>query len=161
MPAPLAPGKRAAILKDIRAGKSCGRTARDHHVSRSTVSKLAKDHGLGFERSQTEKAARAKQIDNRAKRAQLQSDLLDDAQKLRARAWSKYRVVVGGSEGAEVVELDLPPLTDVRAAYTSIGIIVDKSVAIEKHDTGDDAEAAKSVLAAVMEGLVAKHGDGA
>ncbi len=167
MPAPLAPSKRAAILKDIKAarahGKSAGQIARAHGVARSTVTKIAGEEGLpdAFERSQVLKAARAKQSDNKAKRAQLQSDLLDDAQKLRHRAWSPYKLVVGSAEGAEVVTLELPPLPDVRAAYTSIGIIVDKSVAIEKHDSGGDAEAAKSVLAAVMDGLVARHGDGA
>jgi transposase-like protein len=164
MPAPLAPAKRAAILQDIRAGgKSRNDIARAHGVAASTVGKIAADEGVtdAFDRTHSLKGARAKAVDNRAKRAQLESDLLDDAQKIRKRAWSPYTVVVSGPEGAETVTLELPPLQDVRAAYTSIGIIVDKSVVIEKHDSGDDAEAAKSVLAAVMEGLTARHGDGA
>jgi transposase-like protein len=162
MPQRMAPERRAAILRDIQAGKSRNQIARDHGVSAGSVTNIARENGEtgAFDRSGTLKGARAKQIDNRAKRAQLESDLLDDAQKLRKRAWSAYEVVVSGPEGAETVALDLPPLQDVRAAYTSIGIIVDKSVAIEKHDSGDDAEAAKSVLAAVMDGLVARHGDG-
>lgn len=163
MPQRMAPGKRAAILRDIKAGgQSRNQIARTHGVAASTVGKIATDEGIddAFDRTHALKGARAKAIDNRAKRAQLESDLLDDAQKFRERAWSMYKVVVGGTEGAEVVELDLPPLQDARAAYTAIGIIVDKSVAIEKHDSGDDAEAAKSVLAAVMDGLVARHGDG-
>jgi len=164
MPPRMAPEKRAAILKDIKAGgQSARQIGKSHGVSDAAVRRIAKAEGLvdAWSRDKTVKATRARVADNKAKRAQLESDLLDDAQKLRRRAWSKYKVIVGGAEGAEVVELDLPPLPDVRAAYTSIGIIVDKSVAIEKHDSGDDAEAAKSVLAAVMEGLVARHGDGA
>lgn len=164
MPNRMAPELRAAILEDIRAGgKSRNQIARAHGVAASTVGKIAADEGIAdaFDRTHALKGARAKAVDNRATRAQLESDLLDDAQKLRKRAWSKYTVVVGGPEGAETVTLDLPPLQDVRAAYTAIGIIVDKSVVIEKHDSGDDAEAAKSVLAAVMDGLVARHGDGA
>lgn len=164
MPNRMAPERRAAILRDIRAGgKSRNEIARSHGVAASTVGKIAADEGItdAFDRTHALKGARAKAVDNRAKRAQLESDLLDDAQKLRKRAWSPYTVVVSGPEGAETVTLEEPPLQDVRAAYTSIGIIVDKSVAIERHDSGDDAEAAKSVLAAVMDGLVARHGDGA
>lgn len=163
MPPRMAPQKRAAILKDIKAGgQSRNQIARKHGVAASTVGKIAGEEGItgAFDRTHTLKAARAKSADSKARRAQLVSDLLGDAQKLRDRAWSGYKIVVGGSEGAEVVELELPPLPDVRAAYTSIGIIVDKTIAVEKHDVGDDAEAAKSVLAAVMEGLVARHGDG-
>ena len=161
MPAPLAPAKRAAILADIEAGKPRNQIARDHSVSGSTVTKLARTvSDEPFDRSQALKATRAQQADNKTKRAQLQSDLLDDAQKLRERAWKPYKIVVGSAEGAEIVQLDLPPLPDVRAAYTSIGIIVDKSVVIEKHDSGDDAEAARSVLSAVLENLTVKHGDG-
>ncbi len=162
MPAPLAPGKRAAILKDIKAGMSRNQIARKHGVAASSVGRIAATEGItdAFDRTNALKGARAKAVDNKAKRAQLESDLLDDAQKLRGRAWAPYKIVVGGPEGAEVVDLDLPPLPDVRAAYTSIGIIVDKSVVIEKHDSGDDAEAAKSVLSAVLDNLTAKHGNG-
>lgn len=163
MPPRMAPERRAAILRDIQAGgKSRNEIARAHGVAASTVGQIAAAEGItdAFDRTHALKGARAKAVDNRAKRAQLESDLLDDAQKLRKRAWSVYEVVVSGPEGAETVTLDLPPLQDVRAAYTAIGIIVDKSVVIERHDSGDDAEAAKSVLAAVMDGLVARHGDG-
>jgi transposase-like protein len=162
MPKPLPARKRAAILRDIKTardnGKSAGQIARDHGVARSTVTKIAADTGNSdaFERTQTAKAARAKQADNKSKRTQLQADLLDDAQALRKRAWSPYQVVVGSAEGAEIVELDLPPLPDVRAAYTSIGIIVDKDRAYEKDKAdGDGAENAKSMLGRLFTGLAA------
>ena len=156
MPAPLAPRKRAAILADIEAG---GRSARQigkaHGVSDAAVRRIAKDAGLvdAWSRDKTVKATHARVADNKAKRAQLQSDLLDDAQKLRARAWASYKIVVGGPEGAEVVELELPPLPDVRAAYTSIGIIVDKDAAIERQAADSGADAAKSMLGRLFEGL--------
>jgi transposase-like protein len=157
----LAPQKRAAILKDIGTGLSRNQIARKHGVSASLVGKIAAQEGItdAWDRTHTLKGARAKAADNKAKRAQLQSDLLDDAQKLRARAWASYKIVVGGPEGAEVVELDLPPLPDVRAAYTSIGIIVDKDAAIERNASDEGADQAKSMLGKLFEGLAAAVGE--
>jgi hypothetical protein len=162
MPAPLAPRKRAAILADIEAGgKSARQIGKAHGVSDAAVRRIAKAEGLvdAWSRDKTVKATHARVADNKAKRAQLQSDLLDDAQKLRARAWSRYPVVVSGMEGAEKVWLDLPPLPDVRAAYTSIGIIVDKDRAYEKDAADGGSEHAKSMLGKLFEGLAAAVGE--
>jgi transposase-like protein len=166
MPKPLSARKRNAVLADIRAardnGSSAGKIARDHSIARSTVTKIAADNGLAdaFERTQTSKAARAKQLDNKAKRAQLQSDLLDDAQKLRKRAWEPYKIVIGGPEGAEIVTLELPPLPDVRAAYTSIGIIADKDRAYERDKAdGGGVDHAKSMLGRLFTGLAEVVGE--
>lgn len=140
MPKPLPPKKRAAILADIKAGqKSRNAIARDHGVSTSTVSGIASSEGLtdAFDRSGTEAATRARVIDCKAAREQLKADLLADAQRFRERAWSPYQVVVSTPEGAEVVTLDLPPLTEARAAYTAIGIAIDKSLRLEQHDSGE------------------------
>jgi transposase-like protein len=156
MPARIPDRKRARIVADIKAEKPRNQIARDHGVSPSTVTLIARQAGLGsaFDRSKTLKASRAKAIDNKAKRAQLASDLLDDAQKLRARAWEPYPVPMMGPEGAETVELTLPPLPDVRAAYTAIGIQVDKGLAIERHDKSDDGvDHAKSMLGQLLTGL--------
>lgn len=156
MPKPLEPAKRTAILQDIKTGqKSARQISRDHNVSVSTVSGIAKDAGLNdaFERSQTEKATRARSVDCKALRAQLKEDLLVDAQRLRKRAWAPYQVVVSTPQGADVVTLDEPPLTEVRSAFTAIGIAIDKSLVLERHDsTGGDSGAA-SMLDALAEGI--------
>lgn len=156
MPRRLPDDVRDAILNDIRAGKkSAAQIAKDHGVAQSTVSLTAKRAGLtdAFDRSLTEKATRAKQADCRALREQLKLDLLGDAQRLRKRAWSKYQVAVGTGEGTEIVTLELPPLMDVRAAYTSIGICVDKSIAVERHDTDSGVDQARSMLAGLSDAL--------
>lgn len=140
MPKPLSSRKREAIITDIQAGtRARNQIARDHGVSPSTVTKIARDEGIttAFDRTQTAKATRAREDDCRALRAQLKLDLLADAQRFRSRAWSRYQVVVGTPEGAQIVDLDLPPLQDQRAAYTAIGIAVDKTVRIEQHDSDD------------------------
>lgn len=156
MPPRLPNAKRKRIAADIGSGMSRNAIARKYHVAASTVGRIAAEEDITepFDRTNTLKGARAKAIDNKAKRAQLASDLLDDAQKLRGRAWQPYQMPVGGGEGVEIITLDLPPLPDVRAAYTAIGIASDKSIAIEKHDTsGDGADHAKSMLGRLFTGL--------
>lgn len=49
MPAPLSRERREAIADDIRAGIGCNQTARNHHVAPSTVSGIAREHGLHFD----------------------------------------------------------------------------------------------------------------
>lgn len=143
MPRRLDDTKRAAILTDIKTGaKPRNQIARDHGVSPSTVTGIARDAGLdtAFDRSAVESATRAKVADNAARRAQIVSDLLDDVQRFRKRAWSAYPVVASGPDGPEVINLPKPPLRDAQAAYTSIGICMDKSMAVEKHDKpGEDS----------------------
>jgi hypothetical protein len=155
LPAPIDPAKRAAIITAIKAGGSCRGIAREHAVSASTVTKIAKDEQLtgAFERAQTAKATRAKQFDAAAARAQLVQDLYGDAQRFRARGWSEYTQVVGGPGGAELVTTKLPPLRDQQSAYTSLAICVDKAVKLEAADAGDGSSSAKSLLGQIGRAL--------
>ena len=163
MPAPLAASRRAAILEDIRAGgKSRNQIARKHHVAASTVGRIAAEEGVrdAFDRTNTLKGARAKAADNKAKRAQLQSDLLDDAQWVRARIHGPCKVVVGGPDGAEIVELDEAPLEGIKAGFTAIGIIVDMDRAYEKDAASSGGAAhAESVMGRLAVALTEAFGD--
>ena len=145
MPKPIPAEQRAAILDDIRAGrKSRNQIARDHGVAASTVTRVAQDANVenAFDRSETEKATRARAVDVKALREQLKQDLLEDAQRFRQRAWSPYQVVVSTPQGADIVTIDEPPLTEARAAYTAIGIAIDKSLRLEQHDTDNSGMSA-------------------
>jgi transposase-like protein len=76
---PLDNETRAAILDDIRAGqKSCRAIATDHNVSRTTVSKIAKDAGIvdAFGRQKTKEATAASVADAASRRAQLAEKLI-------------------------------------------------------------------------------------
>jgi hypothetical protein len=147
-PRAITPEKRAAILKDIKAvpktGKSRNQIARDRGVSMSTVTKIAgkSGHGDAFDRTRTAAATRAVVIDSRARREQLRNDLLDDAQRLRERAWSSHEAYISTPQGAERVVLELPPLQDTRAAFNAIGICIDKSLRLEQFDTDDSGASA-------------------
>ena len=156
MPKPLDAARRAAILADIKAGqKPRNQIARDHEVSPSTVTGIAKAEGVesAFDRSQTKGATRAREIDCKALRAQLKVDLMRDAQRLRERIWGTHQVVVSTPLGAEVVTLDENPLSEIRSGYTALGIAVDKSLRLEEFDSGDGAAEARSLLGRIFTGL--------
>jgi transposase-like protein len=158
MPKPLDDTKRAAILADIKAGsKSRNQIARDHGVSPSTVTGVAKAEGItgAFDRSQTKEATQAREADCKALRAELKVDLLHDAQRLRKRIWGSHQVVVSTPQGAEVVTLDENPLTEIRSGYTALGIAVDKSIRLEEFDSDDTdgSKNARSLLGNLFAGL--------
>jgi hypothetical protein len=154
---PLPPEKRDAVLADIRAGgKSLHQIAKDHTVAKSTVSRIANEAGLtnAWDRSQTEAATRAHAIDCRARREALKDQLIEDAERIRARAWEPYEVVVDNRQaGPQSMTLDLPPAQDVRAFYMAVGLAIDKHCRLEQYDTtGNDVDA-KSMLGALAEGI--------
>ncbi len=162
MPPRIPDDKRAAILADIRAGtKGRNQIARYHSVSVGTVTKLAKDAGStdAFDRSQSAKATRAVQQDNRSRRAQIASELLDDIAAFRERAWSPYTYYERGSDGPELVTLDRPPLKEAKEAYVAIGISLQRHMELEKFDADRGEEQAKSMLGDLAKALKAVAGD--
>jgi hypothetical protein len=154
---PIDPERRAAVLRDIKAGgKSLNQIAKDNAVAKSTVSVIAKDAGLNdaFDRTRTEAATRAHAIDCRARREALKDQLIQDAERLRARAWEPYEVVVDNRQlGPQTMTLDLPPAQDVRAFYAAVGLAIDKHCRLEQYDTTDSAAGAKSLLGSLSEAL--------
>lgn len=150
-------GKRDEVVAAIRAGgKSLNQIAKDCGVAKATVSKIAKEAGLSdaFDRSQTEAATQAHAADARSRREKLKLDLLSDAERLRARAWDEYEVIVDSrTDGPQTMTLDLPPLQDVRAAYAAIGIAIDKSVRLDQYDSTDSDIDAKSMIGDLAEGI--------
>jgi transposase-like protein len=127
VPPRISDDKRAAILADIKAGTlSRNAIARQHSVSVSTVTKLAKDSGNpnAFDRSQTKKATEAKAADDKARIAEIQSRLLDL------------------SEAA--LTQTLAELADLKAdrAATVLGIALDKYRALQ---TGSDTRSLSDV----------------
>lgn len=151
MPAPVPDAERAAILDDIRAGQlSCKAIARKYGRSASTVSGIAKDAGLvdAFGRSQTKEATRAREADSKARRAEIAARLLDEATGFLDMLHGPFRVFsFGGKENTYNEQLlPGPPTGDIRNLMTSAAIALDKHVVLEKHDTDDGIDAARSML---------------
>jgi hypothetical protein len=139
MPSPIPEATRAAIIEDLGSDteESCRTIAKRHGVSDATVRKIAKDEGFtnAFTRVDTENATRARVADMKAARTELAAVLLQDAIKLRERAWTEYTYYERSKDGVERVQLDLPPLAEVRNAYTALGIVVDKHLTLDRHDS--------------------------
>jgi len=146
MPAPLAPRKRAAVLKDIRAGLPRNEIARKHKVSQGTVTGIAKAEHLtdAFDRSATIKATAAAQADHQA--------MLAD---LAARHMKTANAILDSFEG----DHDWSGVSPHTRAI-ALGICSDKARELAP-DTDGQADAAKSLLSAVLDGMVARHGDAA
>lgn len=160
MASQLTPDERAAILADIQAGElSRNAIARKHKRGAATITDIAKTAGLtdAFDRSDTETATRARAADMKARRAVLAADLLDDVDRLRKRAWAEYEYYERTREDVVRVTLDLPPLGEARNAYTAIGISIDKHLALVRSDTDAGADAARSMLGQVAQGLNAAY----
>lgn len=145
--------ERARVAELHAQGLSRNAIAKELGRPWSTITKVAKELGLSFDRAATEKAVAAKVIDNKARRAQLSEDLLHDAQRLRERAWSSYSWYERTKDDVVKVTAELPPLADVRNAYTAIAIAIDKHAVLEKLDSDSGAAGARSMLGALGEAL--------
>ncbi len=153
--------KRQQILDAIRAGagtRARADIAREYGVSGPTVGKIAREAGItdAFDRSRTEAATQAASADAAARRAKLSSELLDKVDVFLGKLgqdWTKTVVVPG--QGTRKVEADTVEIaTGIQRLMTSVGITIDKHLALIKFDAGDTgADEAKSMLLGVAEGL--------
>lgn len=156
MPPPLSPIARAAIEDDIRAGKSRNAIAREHGVSGSTVTRLAKalaDAGeaVSFDRSRTRVARAARREDLAARRTDLGHLLMDEAFDLVRRLHVDRPYVVRGRDGAQVV-MSAPEPRDLRDLMTAVGIAVDK-VGVLMPAEEDQVSRASTLMDQLIEGL--------
>lgn len=145
MAAPLDPHRRATIEQAIRDGAgavSCRALAAEHGVSTRTVGRIAREIGLpdAFTRETTKAATTARVADLAARRAGLAAKMLDLAEHFAARATGTYVYWVATKDDVQRVELDEPPLGEVRQAMTAVGIAVDKHMALIRFDTKDGAD---------------------
>lgn len=157
MPAPLDPDQRAAIADAIREGGHRNAIAREHGVSPSTVTKIAKDEGLtdAFDRSATKRATAARVADSDASRADLKARLLEDAHRLRRQLWEPCEVLhFGGKENTlNRVDLDRPTFEQQRNIMTSVGIAVDKIEKLERLDAGGGLDEATGLIRDLVDAI--------
>jgi len=153
---PVTDADRAKVRELHAAGKSRNAIGRAIGRSGSTVSSIAADLGLSFERATTAEATRAQQLDNAARRAQFAALLLDDLFRLRERIWSPYTALIGSKDGPQLIEVELPDAGAVRNFMAAIGVAVDKHTALLRADD-TSADAARSMLGNLMDGLRQLH----
>ena len=147
MPVALAPEQRAAILEDIKArdGRSARVIGKARGVSDATVRRIAKEAGLTdvWTRDDTKRATEANAIDHAAvlvklaaRHASVAGDILASFEAMTLGDWSS-----------------VSPHTRAIA----LGICSDKARELAPADDEGQIDAAKSLLGAVMDNLMAKH----
>ncbi|WP_433465717.1 helix-turn-helix domain-containing protein [Spirillospora sp. CA-128828] len=151
--APLTPEERDRIAQLHAEGKTRNDIARELGRSQSTITKVARELGLTFDRTATAAATKAKQLDAKARRAQLKLDLLDDAERLRLRLWEPTTVVLSTPKGPAEVRLPLPPARDARDIMGAVQAAVRSHVDLDRLDVSDGADNAKSMLGQLGEAL--------
>lgn len=145
---------RQQIIDLHAAGLGRNEIAKRLPISAGLVTKVCKELGLNFDRSTTAVAVAARQVDLRARRAELRTLLLDDAHRLRKQMWEPARLVNFGGRDNTLAETQLaePLFADKKNIMASVGIAVDRILKLEAID--DDAgDAAKSMAARLAEQL--------
>lgn len=145
---PLTDADRKAVRRLHAAGKTRNDIAREIGRSPSTVTKLAGELGLSFDRTATEAATQARTADLAARRTALAEALQADAEKLRVQLWQPCVYgEFGGKENVwSQVNLDLPRFGDQRQILASVQTAVNTSAKLVPADGADDATAVRSML---------------
>lgn len=158
---------RAAIVEEVRAGKTTRAVAREFGVSEASVRRYARAQGVASAtRELTEKATRTKIATMAASRAELARLLLEDAHRLRAQMWQPAKVAMtvslGDGGGSTVVDhpLDEPTFKDKQAIMTACAIALDKHIKVIQFDGSPELQAAKSLLENAFAAVAKVFGSG-
>jgi transposase-like protein len=129
---------QARLLELHAAGQSLHSIAKQLGRSKETISRKATAAGLTWDRTRTAAAAQAVTIDNKARRAALESKLLAKADDLINAIDSPFLAFSFGGKDNTYNEhhLDRPPTSDIRNLMQSAGIAIDRSLKLADHDSG-------------------------
>ncbi|MGW3511189.1 helix-turn-helix domain-containing protein [Streptomyces sp. NPDC000994] len=153
---------RAAVKRLHKQGKSRNDIARAIKRSPSTVSKIAGELGLTFERgAEVVAATEARRIDLAARRALLAEQLHEDAERLRAQLWEPctYGEFGGKDNKWAQVNLERPRFGDQRQILAAAGTAIEKSLKLSPAEGGENADQVKSMLGQLGAALTSAFAD--
>ncbi|MFI6904872.1 helix-turn-helix domain-containing protein [Nonomuraea sp. NPDC050394] len=152
---PLTDDERTQIRQLHAQDLGCNAIAKQLGRDRSTISRAAAAMGITFDRKQTRQATEARAADNAARRAQLASDLLADAARLRKQLWEPCTIHSFGGRDNVYNEhpVDEPPFRDKRDIMSTVGVAVEKALRLTDYDANSGASEARSMLSAIAEAL--------
>ncbi|WP_437582719.1 helix-turn-helix domain-containing protein [Paramicrobacterium sp. CJ85] len=147
---------RAQAVELAKQGLSRNAIARHLNIGAATVTKIIADAGLSFDRSETEQAVKARQIDLAAMRIELAEKMGTAATNMLDRIDDKYLVYnFGGKDNSyEEHVLESAPVEVKRSIVVTAGIAFDKISRIVEKDNGG-LEQAHGVLDQIAEGFKA------
>lgn len=142
-------------------GYSRNAIARETGWSAGTVTAVCERLGLSFDRTSVKAATAARKADAAQLRAELELQLLEDAQHLRAQVWQEHKYVSYG--GKDFVKRSWkqpePTPVDKLKLMQAAGIALDRSLKISTLDKSDEVDAARSMLGQLLEQLRLVAGD--
>jgi hypothetical protein len=134
-----------------------GRNEIARRLSRSprTVSVIAAELNLAFDRTMTEEATRARMADLNALRAQLAVDLTHDAMRLSGAMWEPAVVYSFGGKDNEYAEqaVDEPPADAKKNLMAAAGMAIDRSLRLVPPADDQGADRARSMVGQLIIGL--------
>ncbi len=141
-------------VADLHA-RGYGRNAIAREVGRpgSVVTGICQALGLTFDRAATKVAVAARKTEAAAVRSELELQLLDDAQRLRAQIWQPHEYIDhGGKDFTKVTWTQPEPSpVDKLKLMQAAGAAIDRSVKLGDLDKDDEVEAARSMLVNLFE----------
>lgn len=149
-------------VRELHAqGMSRNLIAKEIGRSWSSVTKLAKQLGLTFDRAAPRAAIEAAIVDAKAKRASLMQNLLDDAEKLRQQLWQPAHVYSFGGKDNTFAEAHVPQpsFRDQRDIMAAANTALGASLRLDQHDGDGSVEQVGSLLGALFDGITGRHAD--
>lgn len=139
---PVTQRDRDQVLALHAEGLSRNEIARRIGRSGRTVSRIADELGLSFERGETVRAAtEARKVDAKAKRAALAVALLDDAEKMRQALWEACTVYnFGGKDNTfEQALINEPSFRDKREIMQAVSLAAERAMRLDEYDKIDES----------------------
>ena len=145
---PLTDHDRQRVAELHAQGMSRNDIARQIKRSPSTVTKLARELGLAFDRSETKAATAAKVADAKARRADLAALLLEDAHRLRRQLWEPCELVkIGGKDNIATREpLEQPLFEDQLKIMQTTSLAAERHARLVELDADAGIEDGKAML---------------
>lgn len=147
--------ERGKIADAIRAGKSRNEIARAFKRSAGTVTKIANEEGLAFDRSLTKQATEAKQSDNAHRLEVLKGRFLMESERMLDKLTQATLVTKFHQGDWYETEIPEPTHTDARNIMWTAGGAIRNYLEIDAHQGGGE-----NSFAAVDEWLDHVAGDG-
>lgn len=143
-------------VRQLHAQKlSRNEIARQMNRSGRTISIIAAELGLSFDRTATEEATRARAADLAERRVILAEALQGDAEQLTARMWEPAKVFnIGGKDNTYTdQDVDEPPADAKKALMAAAGMAIDRSLRLVPAENDGGLDAARSMLGALADGI--------
>lgn len=159
----LTDSEREQIADAIRAGEARNEIARRFGRSPDTVSRIAAAAGLDFDRTMTQNATAARKADTDARWEKLRGDLVVAAERLLGELEQPcveqvVKTLSGGTGMGSKVQIvkvthAVPPFVDKQRIMVSVGIAVDKVLAMDRASEGEGDTPAKGLLVDLIQSI--------